>query len=366
MANQAAGSPTDLNGLAPAAILGRPELATNLEAARRELRGRRVLVTGAGGSVGSHLAELLLKLEPARMTLLDHHDHGLFALDRRLELLAPGGTWEIELADLRNRARLARILDNARPEVIFHLAAYKHVSLGEKFPHEAFGVNVLATLGLLELAGERGVERFIYPSSDKAVNPPSLYGATKRLSEVLVRRAARELNRCYVVARFVNILGTRGSVVETFAAQLAAGELLTITDASMTRYWISMREATWLLLQAAALGRPGSILMLDAREEVPVLAVAQRVASLVAANRGEPRVRFTGPRPGERLREELLSEHESFAPGPCEGLLEVVNRRSEDHLAQLPEHLEHLLSLVDATDGAAFKRAAMEAARALQ
>ena len=337
-----------------------------LDTARRVLSGQRLLVTGAGGSVGTKLARLLLDLDPAHLTLLDHHDHALVALGRRLDALAPGGPWALELADLRNRARLAQILGEARPDVVFHLAAYKHVPLGEKFPQDAFAVNVLATASLLEMAGERGVDRFVYPSSDKAVHPPSLYGATKRLAEVLVRQAARDHGRRYVVARYVNILGTHGSVIETFAEQLATEQPLTVTDASMTRYWISMSEALWLLVQSAALGAPGSVLMLDAREEIPVITVARRVEALLAPNGGERPLRFTGPRPGERLREELLSEYEAFAPGPCSGLLEVTNRRADEHLAELPGHLARLLPLADAGDGPGLKAAAMQAAHALQ
>ena len=356
----------DWSKLDPAAILGRAELPTDLDTARRELRGRRLLVTGAGGSVGTHLAELLLTLDPERLTLLDHHDHALFGLKRRLDVLAPDGPWQLDLTDLRDRATLARRLDAARPEVVFHLAAYKHVPFGEAFPEETFAVNVLATAGLLDLAGERGVERLVYPSSDKAVHPPSLYGATKRLCEVLVRAAARDHGRRYVVARYVNILGTRGSAIETFAEQLAGDQPLTVTDAAMTRYWISMREATWLLIQAVALAAPGSVLMLDARDEVPVVAIARRVEALLTPGAGQRPLRLTGLRPGERLREELLSEFETFAPGPGPGLLEVKNRRSEEHLAALPEHLARLLALADAADGPTLKAAAMEAARALQ
>jgi FlaA1/EpsC-like NDP-sugar epimerase len=356
----------DPSALDPAALLGRPELVTDLAAARRALRGRRMLVTGAGGSVGVHLVELLLGLDPERLTLLDHHDHALFTLKGRLDRAAPGGPWRLALADVRDEARLARELDAARPQVVFHLAAYKHVPFGEAFPEETFAVNVLATAGLLRLAGERGVERFVYPSSDKAVNPPSLYGATKRLSEALVQQAARDHGHRYVVARYVNILGTHGSVIETFAEQLASGQPLTVTDARMTRYWISMREATWLLAQAATVGTPGSVLMLDAREEIPVTRIARRVEALLAPDTGERPLRFTGLRPGERLREELLSEHEAFEPGPCAGLLVVRNARREEHLARLPGLLEPLSRLAADADGDRLKAAAMEAARALQ
>jgi FlaA1/EpsC-like NDP-sugar epimerase len=360
----------DPTRLDPPTLLGRPELPLDWSAAKHELAGARVLITGAGGSVGSRLAEMLLDLGPSHLTLLDHHDHALFNLRRRLDDLARERTglaaWSLALADIRDASRMQRILDQARPDVIFHMAAYKHVPFGEEFPEETFGVNVLATDQLLELAAERGVERLVYPSSDKAVHPPSLYGATKRLSETVVGRAAHDLGRRFVSIRYVNILGTHGSAIETFAAQVAGGEALTITDPAMTRYWVSMPEAIWLVVQAAAIGKPGSVLMLDVTDEVPIVTIARRVEALVAPGRSELPIRVTGLRPGERLREELLSEHEAFKPGPCPGLLEVVNQRRVPNLETIGDFLEHLRVLADAADGPALKAAIMTAARALQ
>ena len=216
----------DPTRLDPPTLLGRPELPLDWTAAKRELAGARVLVTGAGGSVGSRLAETLLDLGPAHLTLLDHHDHALFGLRRRLDDLTrerprTRPSWSLALADIRDRGRMQRVLDEARPDVIFHMAAYKHVPFGEEFPEETFAVNVLATDQLLRLAAERGITRLVYPSSDKAVHPPSLYGATKRLSETLVGRFAHDLERRFVAVRYVNILGTHGSAIETFAAQVA-------------------------------------------------------------------------------------------------------------------------------------------------
>ncbi|HYU17560.1 MAG TPA: polysaccharide biosynthesis protein [Chloroflexota bacterium] len=356
-----------------AALLGRDELPTDLDAARRALAGRRVLVTGAGGSVGTNLAELLHSLEPEHLVLLDHHDHALFTLKRRLEQMASAGsptnpatTWRLVLADVRDTVKLSRLLDEARPDVIFHLAAYKHVPFGEQFPEETFAVNVVATARLLDLASARGVERFVYPSSDKAVNPPSLYGATKRLCEILVQRAAHDDRRGFAVARFVNILGTHGSAIEIFAEQINSDQPLTVMDPSMARYWISMREATWLLVQSGALARPGAVLMLDAGDEVPVVAMVRRVEALLAPGTPQRQIHFTGTRPGERLREELLSEYESFKPGPCPGIFQVWNRRREEHVATLADHLGRLEQLADTGDAARLKAATMEAARALQ
>ena len=363
----------DPTRLDPPTLLGRPELPLDWSAARRELAGARVLVTGAGGSVGSRLAETLLDLGPSHLTLLDHHDHALFGLRRRLDDLTrerpkshASPTWSLALADIRDRGRMQRVLDDARPDVIFHMAAYKHVPFGEEFPEETFAVNVLATDQILRVAAERGIDRLVYPSSDKAVHPPSLYGATKRLSETLVGRFALDLDQRFVAVRYVNILGTHGSAIETFAAQVAGGQALTITDAAMTRYWVSMPEAIWLVVQAAAIGTPGSVLMLDVTDEVPIVTIARRVEALVAPGRPELPIRVTGLRPGERLREELLSEHEAFRNGPCTGLLEVVNQRRRANLDAIHEFLEHLRALAEAGDGEGLKASAMNAARALQ
>jgi FlaA1/EpsC-like NDP-sugar epimerase len=360
----------DATRLDPPTLLGRPELPLDWSAAKRELAGARILVTGAGGSVGSRLAETLLELGPSHLTLLDHHDHALFSLRRSLEALtrdrAGLPTWSLALADIRERARMQRVLRETRPTVVFHMAAYKHVPFGEEFPEETFGVNVLATDQLLGLAVEHGVERLVYPSSDKAVHPPSLYGATKRLSETLVGKAAHDLRRRFVAIRYVNILGTHGSAIETFASQVTAGEALTITDPAMTRYWASMPEAIWLAVQAAAIGAPGSTLMLDVTNEVSIVTIARRVERLVAPGKPELPLRVTGLRPGERLREELLSEHESFRPGPCAGLLDVANQRRSLNLDGIGDFLAHLRQLAESGDGDELKAAIMTAARALQ
>jgi FlaA1/EpsC-like NDP-sugar epimerase len=356
--------------LDPSTLLGRPELPLDWSAAKRELAGTRVLVTGAGGSVGARLAETLLDLGPAHLTLLDHHDHALFSLRRRLDDLTrerpQSPSWSLALADIRDRGRMERVLDEARPDIVFHMAAYKHVPFGEEFPEETFAVNVLATDQLLRLAAERGISRLVYPSSDKAVHPPSHYGATKRLSETLVGRYALDLERRFVAVRYVNILGTHGSAIETFAAQVTDGQALTITDAAMTRYWVSMPEAIWLVVQAAAIGTPGSVLMLDVTDEVPILTIARRVEALVAPGRPELPLRVIGLRPGERLREDLLSEHETFRAGPCGGLLEVVNQRRTANLDAIHEFLDHLRTLAEAGDSAGLKASVMNAARALQ
>ncbi len=351
---------------AVAALLGRPQLGRALEDLGGAFRGRRVLVTGAGGSVGTHLARVLASMRPATLALLDHHEHSLFLLQRQFHSGQSDSGPVFYLADVRDSARMKAIFRRVRPEIVFHLAAYKHVPLGEAFPEEILSVNVLATKCLLELAAEHGVETFVYPSSDKAVNPPSLYGATKRLGECLVQSMAAQTGRRFNVARYVNIIGTRGSVIETFIQQLEAGVPFTVTDLGMTRYWVGMREAIWLALEVAAEASPGSVLMLDAGDPLPVAEMARRLHRLLAGNTAPFRLETTGVRPGERLHEELLSRYETYVPGPRHGLLEVCNSRGPERLTGLDQRVDHLAHLLAAQDADALRRKLMAAAMELQ
>jgi dTDP-glucose 4,6-dehydratase len=345
-------------------LLGRPELGQPPAEAARWLAGRRVLITGAGGSVGRPLAEAVASVGPRQLVLLDHHERSLFDLYRRFESQAD--TVELLLCDVRNSSRLAETFLRHRPEVVFHLAAYKHVPFGETFSDETFDVNVLGTRALLELCVESGVERFVYPSSDKSCNPPSLYGATKRLSEMLTRRAGRQSGRTYNVTRFVNILGTQGSVIETFAEQARAGAPLTVTDERMTRYWIGMQEALWLLLSAGDLPRGEQTVMLDAGQEIPVVEMARRVWRLLRADESDCQIAYGTARPGERLREELLSSSERFEVGPWPGMLYVTDERADEHLERLSPLLETLETLVSEGDTTTLREVAMAAAKELQ
>jgi FlaA1/EpsC-like NDP-sugar epimerase len=333
------------------ALLGRPEVVIDWSGAADVLRGRRVLVTGAGGSVGVPLVERLLALGPAAIVLLDNHEDSLFRLYRRVSWAggappAARPATHLVLGDVRNRAKLAAIFERWQPQVVFHLAAYKHVHFGEVQPDEPISVNVLATHALVETALAHGVEVFVYTSSDKAVNPTGIYGATKRLAELVVRWGGQRAAGRFVVVRFVNVLGTRGSVIETFLEQLAADQPLTITDPAMTRYWMSMREAVDLVLAAAAAGPPGSTLLADPGPPVGILEMAERVRAL--AGRAEAaRVQVVGVRPGERLAEELASPNERLVPGPAAGLTAVEHCAGDALLAAVPECVATLQSALD-------------------
>jgi FlaA1/EpsC-like NDP-sugar epimerase len=345
-------------------LLGRPEFAGDLAQAAEFVRDRRVLLTGAAGSIGSPMTHILAAAGPASLVLLDHHEHSLFSLERALGGATPGLAYE--LADVRDAPRLTRIFAQQRPEIVIHLAAAKHVPYGERFPEGAVAANVLATQALLELADEHGVETFVYPSSDKSVQPPSVYGATKRLAEVLVQTRAQ--NRRWAVVRYVNIIGTRGSVVETFTQQVQADRPLSVTDERMTRYWISMDEAIWSALSTAQHATPGEILMPACGEPVPIIETARRLAGWYRPERVSAPypINHTGIRPGERLHEVLLSPNESFSEARLPGLRAVRTTRDPARLAALPDTVAELQRLIDAGDRPGLARACLSAAEALQ
>jgi dTDP-glucose 4,6-dehydratase len=343
-------------------LLGRPEFSGDLQASLAWLRQKRVLITGAAGSIGLPLARALAEAGAEYLVLLDHHEYSLFSLERAL-----GGTSErlhYELIDVVDGQRLERSLERHQPEVILHLAAAKHVQYGERFPEGAVSTNVLATQRLLELASVAGVERFVYPSSDKSVGPPGLYGATKRLAEALVQSVAGTETRC--VVRYVNIIGTRGSVVETFTQQVLDDRPLSVTDERMTRYWISMDEALWCLLKAAECAAPADVLLPACGEPVSILDTAKRIATHYRGELDPYPIRRTGIRPGERLHEVLLSPNEWVEDGPAPGVRRVRTTRDTAHLETLPGLIGELRELTHSGDRARLRQRCMEAAEALQ
>ena len=342
-------------------LLGRPEFSGDIAQAATFVRDRRVLLTGAAGSIGWPLTHTLVAAEPASLVLLDHHEHSLFSLERAVGRRA---NVRFELADVRDAARLRRIFDEHRPEVVIHLAAAKHVPYGERFPEGAVATNVLATDTLLRLSDGVGVATFVYPSSDKSVQPPSVYGATKRIAEGLVQAAAG--NRGWAVVRYVNIIGTRGSVIETFTQQVQADRSLSVTDERMTRYWISMDEAIWSALLTARCAAPAEVLMPQCGEPLPILETARRLAGWYRPDRVPYPIACTGMRPGERLHEILLSPNESYAHSPAHGLRSVRTTRDPHELSKMPELVHDLVQLVDRADREHIARRCLRAAEALQ
>jgi FlaA1/EpsC-like NDP-sugar epimerase len=342
-------------------LLGRPEFAGDVAQAGAWVRGRRVLVTGAAGSIGWPLIRRLAALEPAALVLLDHHEYSLFNLER--SLAGAGAAVDCQLADLRDARTVSRVFERTAPEVVVHLAAAKHVPYGERFPEATVALNVLATARLLDLAGSVDTTTFIYPSSDKSVDPPSLYGATKRLGEALVQSAAR--GRSWYVVRYVNIIGTRGSVIETFVQQIRDERPLSVTDERMTRYWISMDEALWLLL-ASPRREPGCVVMPECGAPVPVVETARRLAGWYRPERDPYPMVVTGIRPGERLDEVLLSGNERFEPDRVQGIRVVRTTRDPACLERVGGVVAELRALIERGEPERLRETAMSAALELQ
>lgn len=303
-----------LRDLNLADLLGRRPIQLDETAISRELAGRRVLVTGAGGSIGSELCRQIAQFSPARLILLDRDESALHATRLSLNgdsLLLDENT---VLADIRDADVLREIFDRVRPEVVFHAAALKHLPLLERYPTEAWKTNVLGTLNVLNAAAGAGVGTFVNVSTDKAADPTSTLGYSKRLTERLTAGfAAREAGR-YVSVRFGNVLGSRGSVVPAFTAQIERGGPVTVTDPEVKRYFMLIPEACQLVLEAAAIGGDGDVLVLDMGEQVKIVDVAHALIQM--SGRRDVAIVYTGLRPGEKLGEDLFAGvEERFSTG---------------------------------------------------
>jgi FlaA1/EpsC-like NDP-sugar epimerase len=271
------------------------------------IEGRRVLVTGAGGSIGGELVRQLSQLDPETIWMLDHDESSMHAV--QLDLFGDGqlSHERTVLADIRDYRRMDRLLAELQPEIVFHAAAHKHLAILERYPSEAVKTNVLGTEATLLAAVESGAERFILVSTDKAANPTSVLGATKRTAEILTQRAGLGLMKTASV-RFGNVLGSRGSFLHTLHHQLQRGLPITVTDPDVERYFMTIPEAAGLVIEAAALANSGEIYVLDMGDPVRIVDLVERYARVRGFPR--PQIQFTGLLPGEKLSEELLDRTE--------------------------------------------------------
>ncbi len=299
----------DIRELSEDDLLGRHKIETDVESIAHYLTGKRVLVTGAGGSIGSELCRQLYRYAPSELIMIDRDESALHAIQLSLHGRALLDTPDLLLCDIRDRARVHRLFLERRPDVVFHAAALKHLPLLEQHPIEALKSNVWGTLSVLDAAVACGVERFVNISTDKAANPVSNLGYTKRITERLTAWTAREHAQAgvFLSVRFGNVLGSRGSVLTAFRAQIEAGGPITVTDPEVTRYFMTVEEAVQLVIQAGAIGREGEALVLDMGEPVRIADVARRLASRA---RRPIDIVYTGLRPGEKLHEDLLGDNE--------------------------------------------------------
>ncbi|NJK81318.1 MAG: polysaccharide biosynthesis protein [Chloroflexaceae bacterium] len=310
-------------------LLRREPVRTDTTALSALVQGKRVLVTGAGGSIGSELCRQLIRFNPAELIILGHGENSIFEIHNELRHtlarlqqhaqnengVSHGHTCHVTpvIADIRLASRIQYIFEQYCPHIVFHAAAHKHVPLMEHNPTEAITNNLLGTRNVVQAAQDVGVERFVMISTDKAVNPTSVMGASKCTAELIVHQASLHTGRPYVAVRFGNVLGSRGSVVLTFKKQIAAGGPVTVTDPEMQRYFMTIPEAVQLVLQAAVMGRGGEVFTLDMGEQVKIVDLARDLIELSGLEVGRDiDIVFTGIRPGEKLYEELFASDEAF------------------------------------------------------
>lgn len=290
------------------------------------LTGRRVLVTGAGGSIGQELCRQIARWGPAELILLGHGENSIFECVIDLEQNFPSIPLHPVIADIRDLDRLLVVFEDQRPQVIFHTAAHKHVPLMEANVEDAVTNNILGTRNVVEAAQNFNIERLVMISTDKAIRPSSVMGATKRIAELLVLDAANRSERPYSVVRFGNVLGSRGSVIPLFKRQIAAGGPVTITHPEMQRYFMTIPEAVHLVLQASALGKGGEVFVLRMGEQVRILDLAEDLIRLSGLEPGvDVEIVFTGIRPGEKLSEELWDKGAIYEPTPHPDIVRLVD-----------------------------------------
>jgi FlaA1/EpsC-like NDP-sugar epimerase len=302
---------SDLRGVRIDALLGRDEVHVVSTRAASLVRGRRILVTGAGGSIGSELCRQIRRFNPAALYMLDHDESNLHALHLGLAGSGVLDNDEIIIADIRDRPRLEQVFAETRPDLVFHAAAHKHLPLLERHPCEGVKSNVLGTHYLVDLAVKYGAARFVLISTDKAADPSSVLGATKRLAEVIVQAAAGQ-STCMASVRFGNVLGSRGSLLTVLADQVANDQAITITHPDATRYFMTIEEAAGLVLEAAMLAEYAETFVLDMGEPVGIVDLVHKYAA--AVHLPQVRIKFTGLRMGEKLNEKVFSDAEVQVP----------------------------------------------------
>lgn len=291
-------------------LLGREPVELDISGIKGEIEGRTVLITGAGGSIGSEICRQIIQFNPTTLLLLGHGENSIYLIERELRALQTSINLVPVIADVQDRIRLEDIFMQHRPDVVFHAAAHKHVPLMEANPYESVKNNVYGTKNVAEVAHLHQVERFVMISTDKAVNPTNVMGSTKRIAEMIVQDLGKRSETKFAVVRFGNVLGSRGSVIPLFKSQIAAGGPVTVTHPEMTRFFMTIPEASRLVIQAGILADGGEVFVLDMGEPVKIVDLAKNMIELSGFTEDEMPIVFSGIRPGEKMYEELLKDGE--------------------------------------------------------
>lgn len=330
-------------------LLGRESIKLNSTAVREQVKNQIVLVTGAAGSIGSELIRQLITYEPKLIIALDQAETPIFHLDNELRLAGYEGKYEIVMGDVRQHDRMKKMMELFRPSIVYHAAAYKHVPLMENNPSEAVLANVLGTKIMADLSDEYDVEKFVFISTDKAVNPTSVMGATKRAAEIYIQSKNGNSKTKYVTTRFGNVLGSNGSVIPIFKKQIEEGGPITVTHPEVTRFFMTIPEAVQLVLEAGAMSEGGEIFAFDMGESVKVKDLAYNMIKLSGMEPGKDiEIVYTGLRPGEKLYEEVLSDAENTMPTHHPKILRAKVR--EYPFDKVKEDIQELIALFDKQD----------------
>lgn len=330
-------------------LLGRKPIELDKSKISKTVDDKIILVTGAAGSIGSEIVRQLFAYNPKKVILLDIAESALYELDNELKVNFKKVPYDVVIGDVRNRARMKRVFDFYNPNLVFHAAAYKHVPLMEDNPAESVLTNIIGTQIIADISLASNVEKFIFISTDKAVNPTNVMGATKRFAELYVQSLNKKSSTQYIITRFGNVLGSNGSVIPLFKKQIERGGPVTVTHPEITRYFMTIPEACQLVLQAATLGKGGEVFVFDMGESVKIIDLAKKMIKLSGLELGKDiQIVYTGLRPGEKLYEELLANNENTLPTPHKKIL--MAKVAEVEKEELNEALKKLQNYIETQD----------------